>query len=146
LIADTSNPDWIKLFVDEVASAVETYGIDAVHVYATVVDRLPGAKELLLALKERLPETPIGGEWYATLGDVGYWTFSQGATQSLTATSDKLSGSGGQGSLPVRQGLEERYSWLNNPSPVCALVRKHLHVYPHLCAANGFVPFGEGLQ
>jgi hypothetical protein len=143
LIADTGNPDWIGLFVDEVAKAVENYGIDAVHVDATVAVRPPGAKKLLLALKERLPKTPIGGEWCATLEDIGYWTFSMGATQSLIAKSEKLKEPGGQGSLPVRRGLEELYRWLDKPSPICGFVRKYLHVYPHLCAANGFVPLGK---
>lgn len=143
LWADTGNPEWIRLFVDEVAAAVGDFGVDAVHVDATVCDMPSGADKLLRALRERLPAVAIGGEWCASLDDVGYWTFCQGATGSLLAKSDKLREPGGQGSLPVRRGLDERYRWLDKTSPVCGFVGDYVRIYPHLCAANGFVPIGK---
>jgi hypothetical protein len=143
LTADTGNPGWIQVFVDEVAGTVRDYGIDAVHVDATVSDRPPDSRKLLQALQRALPDVPIGGEWCAAWEDVGFWAFCQGATQSLIANSEKLREPGGQGSLPVTRGLAERYDWLNRASPIVQVVQKYMRVYPHLCAANGFVPIGK---
>jgi hypothetical protein len=143
LKADTADPGWIELFVEAVASVIEDFAIDAVHVDATVFDDPSGAKEMLLALRKRLPKTAIGGEWCTSLEDVAFWDFCQGATQSLTAQSEKLREPGGQGSLPVRGGLDERFFWLNKVSPVCEFVQNYLYILPHLCAANGFVPIGK---
>jgi hypothetical protein len=41
------------------------------------------------------------------------------------------------------EGMDEYWSWLNKPSPVCSFVKDYVIVYPHLCAANAFVPVGK---
>lgn len=50
---------------------------------------------------------------------------------------------GEQASLTPLMRLDELYAWLDKPSPVCRFVKKYLIIYPHLCAANAFVPVGK---
>lgn len=153
LNADTSNLEWIKIFVDEVESVVRKYHIDAVHADSTVYDFPPNSKQLLHILKERLPDIPISGEWFRGQ-EMGYWTFSQGANQSsldISAlmelmrmpNSTMLDILRKQGSLLDRGRIEKTYSWLNKPSPVSGFVKDYLKIYPHLCAADAFVPVGK---
>ena len=44
--------------------------------------------------------------------------------------------------MPTR-GMDAAYRWLDKPSPVCDFSRKYIVIYPHLCAANAFVPVGK---
>jgi len=140
LLADMNNPEWIKIFVDEVATVVRKYNIDAVHVDATEYYH---SKPILDALKERLPEIAMGGEGIGSLEDLGYWTFCQNARQSLLGYLDVMRGTRQQGSLPDTSEIEELYSWLDKPSQVCSFVKDYIYIYPHLCAADSFVPIGK---
>jgi hypothetical protein len=137
LIADTSNPEWIKIFVDEVVSVVREFNIDSVHLdSASYNDR----KQLLDLLKKNLPDIPMGCEFLKDLRDLGYWTFSQHAGQSLTGY---LNPPIEIASLPDRNGIESVYSWLNKSSSVNNFLKSYLYFYPHLCAADAFVPVGK---
>jgi len=140
LHADTSNLEWIEIFVDNVESAVRKYNIDTVHVDATGYER---HKQILDRLKQRLPNVPIAGEGFSSPEALGYWTFSQGARQSLTSYSDMMQGTRQQASLPDRSELDELYRWLDKPSPVCNFVKDYVKIYPHLCAADAFVLIGK---
>jgi len=143
LHADMNDPGWIKIFTDEVASAVKRYGIDAVHIDATVYDE---AKKLFDTLQEKLPGTVMACEWFNSVGGMGYFAFSQGARQSMLGYLDLMRGTSQQGSIPDRSDLEELYSWLNKPSPVCIFAKDYIRMYPHLCAADAFVPLGKVCQ
>jgi hypothetical protein len=140
LRADTSNSEYIRIYVESVKRAVQDFGIDAVHVDATTFTYPRDNRKLLRALHEALPGVPINSEGYHTFEELGFWTFTQNACQSL------LGGKAGpreQGSLAVSEGLEEMHAWLDKPSPVCRFSRDYTRMYPHLCAANGFVPIGK---
>jgi hypothetical protein len=140
LSADTTNPEWIEVFVGNVASAVREYGIDTVHVDATGYEK---HTEILDKLKERLPDVPIAGEGFSGLEALGYWTFCQGARQSLTGYLEVMQGTRQQSSLPDRGKLEKLYGWLDKPSRVADFVGDYVRIYPHLCAADAFVPVGK---
>jgi len=140
LFADTNNPEWIKIFVDNVESVVRKYDIDAVHIDAT---EYHSNKKLYEALKQRLPDIALAGESFSTLDSLGYWTFMQQAMQNMIGYLDVNRGTAQQGSLPDTSDLEELYRWLNKPSPVCSFVKDYIHIYPHLCAADAFVPIGK---
>jgi hypothetical protein len=141
LFADTTNPEWIEIFVRKVAEAVETYGIDAIHCDATEYE---WNKAVYEALERRLPGLPKSGEGFATLSAFGYWTFCQtGAGQSLTAHLEAARGTREQGSLPDTSELGEALAWLDKESEVARLVGDYIRVYPHLCGANAFVPVGK---
>ena len=147
LMADMANPEYIEIFSESLASAVETFQIDAVHVDATGLDwvDVPNGKPLLEGLRKRLPDTPICSE--ATLGyaDLGFAPLSQGATQSLIGTGHRaiVKRPAEQGSLAPERNLAELFAWLNKPSEVCAFAKHYCYNYPHLCAANAFVPVGK---
>jgi len=143
LFADTTNPEWIRIYVDEVASAVRKYKIDAIHIDATEYE---WNKPTYIALKEKLPDIPMAGEGFGTLSALGYWTFAQGVGQSLLGYLDIMRGTMQQGSIPDRSDLEELYSWLNKSSPVSNFVKDYVYIYPHLCAADAFVPVGKVCQ
>jgi hypothetical protein len=139
LKADTSNPEWIRLYVDEAARAVTDYHIDCLYVDATTFYSPRGSKSLFEALKKRLPNTPLGAEWCDSVEELGWWAFSYGAAESLVSFSRKL-GEPSESKSPVRRGLDERYAWLNKPSPVCGFVSKYIY---YMSSANSFVPVGK---
>ena len=140
LLADVNNEDWVRIFVKEVAKTVRKYEVDAVHVDATPYDT---ARKLLDELRRELPDIPFGGETLETLWDLGFWTFCQNARQSLTGYLNVACGTCQQGSLPDRSRIDELYGWLDNPSPVRDFLNDYIRFYPHLCAADAFVPVGK---
>lgn len=141
--ADTSRSEWIEIFVGELERAVWAYGIDAIHMDAANLTRPYDNHALFHALRDRLPGTAIGGEWCATMEDVGYWAICQGAPRSLIANTENAKRTRDCNSTPPRAGLEELYAWLDEPSPVCAFAREYFVSYLHLCAADAFVPVGK---
>jgi hypothetical protein len=141
LFADTADPGWIEIFVGNVGAAVREYGIDAVHVDATEYE---WNKAICTALRERLPDIPLSGEGFATLSGMGFWTFVQSPRcQSLLGHLDVMRGTCQQGALPDTSKIEEHYEWLNEESPVSNFVGEYVKIYPHLCAADAFVPVGK---
>jgi len=141
LFANTSDLEWIKVYVENVASVVMKYGIDALHIDATEYE---WRKDICLKLREKLPDAAISGEGFATLSAMGFWAFAQmGVGQSLLAHLDIMRGTVQQGSLPDTSDLEELYRWLNKPSPVNNFVKDYVKTYTHLCAADAFVPIGK---
>ena len=146
LMADMSHPDYVDIFTENVSAVVREFGIDAVHVDATFFgqsDDQSSSKSLLYRLRESLPGIPICGEAVLSFEAMGYWTFSQAATQSLIDYANAGRPPREQGSLPSREGVDELYGWLNNESPVCSFAKDYFYSYPHLCAANAFVPVGK---
>lgn len=137
---DSSNPEWIEIFVERVAAAVTRYGIDAVHVDATSYAKSPEVYERLC---RRLPGVALAGEGYGSLKTLSSWSFSQGARQSLTGYVAQRNGTEEQKSIPDRTGTEELYRWLDKRSPVADFVCEYIKTYPHLCAADAFVPVGK---
>jgi hypothetical protein len=61
-----------------------------------------------------LPGVPINTEFFTEFEGLGYWGFSQNATQSLIA---KRAGPQEQRSLQVKCGLPDFFAWLDKPSP-----------------------------
>lgn len=149
LIADTENPEYIDLFVNEIAQTVERFGIDAVHIDATGFDYtdlgMPAAEAFLRSVAKRLPKTAICGEAIRELTETGFWAVCQNATQSLyrSALAGRRRPAAEQGSLPWTAGVAEHYAWLDLASPICSFVSRYVVTYPHLCAANAFVPLGK---
>ena len=146
LMADMSHPEYVNIFVDSVSEVVREYGIDAVHVDATFVgpsDVASRPEVLLYRLRECLPGVAICGEAMGSFEAMGYWALSQAATQSLADKTGVGRPPREQGSLPVKEGLGELYGWLDKESPVCGFAKDYFHSYPHLCAANAFVPVGK---
>jgi len=141
LFADTLNAEWQRIYVDNVAQAVEAYGIDAIHCDAT---EYQWNKPIYDALQERLPSLPVSGEGYATLSALGYYAFAQSARcQTLIGYLDAMRGTEHQGSIPDSTKIEQELAWLDKESPVSSFVDDYIRVYPHLCAANAFVPVGK---
>jgi hypothetical protein len=141
LFADTHNPEWNKIFVENVAQAVEKYHIDAIHCDATEYE---WNKPVYQALKERLPNLPVSGEGFNTFSCLGYYALAQShLIQTLTGYLDIMRGTMHQGSIPDTSKMDELLAWLNKESPVSYFVDDYMRVYPHLCAANGFVPISK---
>ena len=141
LSADMKNTEYIQIFTDSVRSVVREFGIDAVHVDATTFYGRLGGKQVLLALREKLPDVVIGGELFpASFAEMDFWSLCQNARQSLTNFPGMKHHPGEQSSLIPLMKLDELYAWLDKTSPVCRFVKKYLVIYPHLCAANAFVP------
>ena len=91
-----------------------------------------------------LPTTAIGAEGYSALSSLGYFEFSQSHhNMSLTQYADTYTGTVFQGSLPDWSALDESLSWLNKPSPLIGFTNEFIRPYPHLCAADAFVPVGK---
>jgi hypothetical protein len=138
LFADTAHPEWCSIYAGNVAAVVREYGIDAMHCDATEYQWNTTVYD---ELERLLPDIPKAGEGFATLSAMGYWTFCQmGIGQSLIGYLDLMRGTRQQGSIPDTCGLEELYSWLDRPSPVAGFIKEYLLLYPHLCAADAFVP------
>ena len=155
LMGDMSNPEYIRIYTDNVRSVVQQYNIDAVHVDATHFD---GAEEMLLRLKEKLPGVAIACEGSETFQALGYWTFWQGGRQqSLTDYTEVARGErlgtqelfvdfctcGDRGPSSSQTAAAGQYAWLDKTSPVCGFVREYIIPYPHLCSADAFVPVGK---
>ena len=144
LQADMKNAEYIQIFTNSVSSAVREFGIDAVHVDAAMFYGQLDGKELLLNLKKKLPDIAIGGEGFQTSFEaMNFWDLCQHARQSLTDYRETKRYPEEQTSLTPLMKLDELYAWLDKPSPVCRFVKKYLIIYPHLCAANAFVPVGK---
>jgi len=137
LMADTNNPNYVRLFAQNVASVVKEFAIDAVHIDAGSYD---GDAAVFDALKERVPNVVISGEYFFTLKAMDFLVLCQSARQSLLRY-DACPCE--QGALP-HDGLGSYYKpWLDKRSPICRFVRDYILFYPHLCAANAFVPVGK---
>jgi hypothetical protein len=136
-MGDLDNPDYVRIYTDNVSAVVREYGIGAVHFDAEAVE---GARNLTARLRERLPDTPLAGEFFTSIEGLGTVVFCQGARQSLLKYEGRTIE---QSSLPVEGlgGLE--VPWQDKPSPVCRFVKDYCLMYPHLCAANAFVPVGK---
>ena len=146
LMADMSAPEFQEVFIKSISTVVREFGIDAVHVDATFFhppEVASPARGLLYKLREALPGIPICGEAVLSFEALGYWALSQGARQGLIDYPDVRRPPSEQGSLPAKGEFEARYRWLNNPSPVCSFAKDYCYDYPHLCAANAFVPVGK---
>lgn len=141
LFADMKNAEYIRIFTDSVSSVVREFGIDAVHVDATTFYGRLAGKDLLLALEEKLADVVIGGELFpASFAEMDFWCLCQNARQSLTGYPGMKHHLVEQSSLIPSMDIDRLYTWLDKTSPVCRFVKKYLIIYPHLCAANAFVP------
>ncbi len=85
----------------------------------------------------------MAGEGFSSLEALGFWAFSQGARQSLSGYLGEMNGTKQQSSLPDRSEISKLYNWLNKTSPVADFVKEYIRIYPHLCAADAFVPTGK---
>jgi hypothetical protein len=74
---------------------------------------------------------------------MNYWHLMQAARESLRDYRGILPCPCEQGSVQPSKGVRELFAWLDKPSPVCGFVKKYVRSYPHLCAANAFVPVGK---
>jgi hypothetical protein len=146
LMADMTDPEYQDMFVASISKVVRAFDIDAVHVDATYFrhrDVRPPAHSLLKKLRDALPGIAICGEAALTFDGLGYWALSQGARQGLIDYPDVRIPPSEQASLPAKGEFAERYRWLDKPSPICSFAKEYCYNYPHLCAANAFVPVGK---
>ena len=143
LWADTQNSEYIDLFINNVCKIVREFGIDAVHIDATWPNQphmSPPCAEILQRIQQELPDIVLSSEALMSFSEMGIWAFSQNAILGLT---DPRRRPREQSSLPLATGTEELYAWLDKPSSVCAFARDYFYCYPHLVAANSFVPVGK---
>jgi len=115
---------------------VTEYGIDAVHVDATAYGGL------LRRLREKLPDTVMCGEWFQTLTGMDFLVFQHNCAQTLSKYDAMQKWTAEQMAVPL-QSLDEEFAWMDKASPVCRFAKEYVYTYPHLCAANAFVPVGK---
>ena len=139
LRADTTNPEWIRIFLDEIVSVVREYDIDAIHVDATHYHR---DARILEALRERIPRCAISGEELDSLGDLKMYAFCQNAQMDLLAdvAVRRLRQSRYYLDIPDDRQSRKKCRWLDQPSAVWEHLRRYIILYPHLCASDGFAP------
>lgn len=141
LFGDTANEEWINLVVGNIAETVERYQIDAIHCDAT---EYQWNHRFYRALRDRLPQLAVSGEGYATLSALGYYEFAQSHHNlSLTDYRDTYTAPEFQAGVPDWSATEEQLAWLDVASPLCGFTDKFTRIYPHLCAADAFVPAGR---
>lgn len=143
LWADTQHPEFIDLFVNNVCKMAREFSVDAVHIDATWPNQphmSPPCPEILQRIQQEIPGVVLSSEALMSFSEMSMWSFSQNATLGLI---DPRRRPKEQGSLPLATGAEELYAWLDKPSPVCAFAQDYFYNYPHLVAANGFVPVGK---
>ena len=141
LAGDNENDEWNQLVVGNIAETVEKFSIDAIHCDATEYQWNLHYYEVLA---RRLPQTAIGGEGYSTLSALGYFDFAQSHdNMSLIRYPSTYRGTLFQGSLPDWSDLDAALAWLNMASPASGYANMFCRVYPHLCAADAFVPVGK---
>jgi hypothetical protein len=151
LMADMNNPEYIRIFTQNLKSVVEQFHIDAVHVDATsFFQRITGdvaprrGRALCLALREALPPyVALASEWFQTYEEMNFWHITQNARESLKDYEGISQCPCEQSGLIPTKGVAKSQAWLDKVSPVCNFSRKYILVYPHLCAANAFVPVGK---
>ena len=80
-----------------------------------------------------------GAPCFESFEEMGYFHLTQGARQELKTFRFPHE----QSSATPTEGLDQLFAWLHKPSPICRFVKDYLIVYPHLCAANAFVPVGK---
>jgi hypothetical protein len=138
LWANTENDEFARIFVENVSAVVREFGIDAVHIDAGSFEH---SRKLFEGVHRRVPEVAMGAEWYTTLEAIDFLVFCQNARQTMLRywPCDDCE----QASLPAKGLQEYREPWLEKTSPVCRFVRDYCLFYPHLCAANAFVPTGK---
>jgi hypothetical protein len=122
---------------------VREFGVDAVHIDASWPNQpqlTPPIDLLIRGLQEELPNTVLASESVLSFEELGVWAFSQGAVQGLV---DPRLRPKEQGSLALESGHDILYGWMDQPSDVCAFVKDYFYPYPHLVAANSFVPVGK---
>lgn len=141
--ADVGNPRWIAEFLDAAAALTERFDVDAIHLDAATHLKPTDQRALFSALRERLPSLPIGGEWCSSLLDVGFWSVCQGSRASLLHGTEHLRRAQDVHAPSARAGIARLFTWLDQPSPICEFVRDYMRSYPHLCAADAFVPVGK---
>ena len=140
LRADTTNPEWIRIFLDKIIPVVKEYGIDAVHVDATHYHR---DAKILEAFKREIPQCAISGEELDSMGDFKMYAFCQNAVLDLLAGIENRRIRKWRYYLPDRREIETDCGWLNDLSPVWKHLQQYIRLYPHLCAPDGFVPVGK---
>jgi len=147
LRADTTRPEFIQLFTENIDSVVREFGIDAVHVDAGGFywPKQSRGKELLLALKEKLSDdVAVSGEYYNAFEEMDFWDIC-----GTTRAKPDIINYGGLGHRPWQTlfyipftDMDKLYAWLNKTSAVCDFAGKYTIFTPHLCSANFFVPVG----
>lgn len=148
LMADVTKPEYIRMFTDNLRSVVREYGIDAVHVDTSVFYQpaggvTPPMRDVCMRLREALPGVALAAEWFRTYEEMNFWHLVQGARQSLKNYASTVRHPYHPSSVVPVEGIAALYAWLDKPSSVCDFSRKFIVVYPHLCAADAFVPVGK---
>lgn len=137
LRADTTNPEWIRIFLDRIAAVVAEYGVDALHVDATHYGR---DAILLEELRRRVPGCALSGEELETMGDLKIFAFCQNARLSLLSDLPLSRHRQWRTYTPADAPATEELRWLDQVSPVWEHLKRHIRLYPHLVDAHGFVP------
>jgi hypothetical protein len=133
---------YLEQISKNIAQTVEKYSIDAVHIDAASFYRPFEHRKIFHAIKDALPEeTLVACEFLNTWEELGFHVLFQSAKEDLIKNTlvEKIIRDGGNGQ-PILEGAYEYYSWLNNVSDICDFSRDYYYCYPHLCAANSFVP------
>jgi hypothetical protein len=143
LMGDTTKPAFQDRFVANLKSVIDEFKIDALHIDAGFFYIPQPGKELFYKMRNAAPQVAIGAENYLTFEEMNFYHFSQIARLHLKNYRGTLRLAADCSSYAAQEGLDELYAWLNKPSPVCRFAKDYIIVYPHLCAADAFVPIGK---
>jgi hypothetical protein len=118
---DVDSPQWHDAYLAQLAPTVEEFGIDAVHVDASLLWRWDEAG-FFAAVRRRLPRIVFSTE-VVTAAGMRFFTLGQGGQIA---------------------GEEPQAAWASKPSDLpWRLTGKYMRLYQHLCAPRGFVPAGS---
>lgn len=144
-VGSQDNAMFLKVNAENIARVVHDYGIDAVHVDASGFYKPYRQDKIYRAIREALgPDCLMACEFFATWEEFDFQCLGQNATQSIVLNQiPKMCVKDSGSSIPMMLGVKEFYKWLDQASPICDFTREFMRFYPHLCAAQAFVPVGK---
>ena len=138
LWADPNDQYYADVMAENLRVITERYPIDAIHFDAGSYRDEP---KIVDTVKKALPQSvALGCEWYTTWAELDYWVLAQKACTDLVLESYPQNIILEQASAPMLAGTPEFFSWMDKASPICDFVKEYIVFYPHLVAANAFVP------
>jgi|GEM_PF-3501906 len=138
LWADPNDQHYADIFAANLRAIAENYPIDAIHFDAGSYRDEPNIVD---TVKKALPKNiAMGCEWYTTWAELDYWVLAQKACTDLVLESYPQNVILEQASAPMLAGTPEFFPWMDKTSPICDFIKDYMVFYPHLVAANAFVP------
>jgi len=144
MLGDQDNELYFDACVNNIARAAEEFNLDAVHLDAASFYQPYPHDKLFRAVKAAIGDKRlIACEYLITWEEFKFHALMQKAEMDLVMGRMPAMLVKDVASLPAMEGLREHCAWLDKLSPVCDFVKDCVVYYPHLCAADGFVPVGK---